>query len=140
MPPDTTTTYDLSPYADASPERTAEIAEAVSAAVRALNHTTLSGYRWPVDLYTVLGHLNAAAAGVPQALRQSSEWLTDQAAAGRVRHDHGVEATAAAADVAAHLVRAQQAAHDLQEALAAAHTAAAPLAAVPTHDDLQEDR
>jgi hypothetical protein len=62
-------------------------------AIRVLNHLTLassgptSGYTYPSDVDTVLGALQTLAQRLPQAVRQTSSWLTGQHQRGRIGHD-----------------------------------------------------
>jgi hypothetical protein len=69
----------------------AQHAEATTAAVRAISHITgwPAGLDYPSEAYTVLGHLAAVAAMVPQALVQISRQVTAWHDAGLIGIDPG---------------------------------------------------
>ena len=74
-----------------------EAAQGAADAIRALNYATLPhegypGLEYPSDVYDVIGSLKTALQRMPQALQQSSLWLGEQYAAGKVGHDSGVDA------------------------------------------------
>jgi hypothetical protein len=68
-----------------------EHAEAATDAVRAINHITSwpAGLNDPAEAYTVLGHLAAVAAMVPQAFVQISRQVTAWHDAGLIGIDPG---------------------------------------------------
>jgi hypothetical protein len=70
----------------------AQLAQAAADAIHALAHATQGkgprfGLTGPADVYAVLGGLDQVAAVLPEVLRQLSEWLAAERAAGRVGHD-----------------------------------------------------
>ena len=80
-----------------SPEQTLALARTAAGAVRSLNHATLggAGLAQPADVYSLLGELSFAAAGLPQLLAQAGRWLAAALAAGRLGCDDGTDPAAA---------------------------------------------
>jgi hypothetical protein len=80
-----------------SPEQTLALARTAAGALRSLNHATLggAGLAQPADVYSLLGELSLAAAGLPQLLAQAGRWLAAALAAGRLGCDDGTDPAAA---------------------------------------------
>lgn len=111
---------------DHSPALTCDAAQTCAEAVRTLNRATGDysgdGIVWPSTLHDVLTSLDAAALGLDQFARQSSAWLREQHAAGRIRVFVGGEyaADAEVRGATAGLTRVREAAAALADAQASA--------------------
>jgi hypothetical protein len=71
-----------------------EHAAAAAESIRAINHITGwtgGGLTYPSDAYTVISHLAAAVAMLPQALQQIDARILDWHAAGHIGIDRGTE-------------------------------------------------
>jgi hypothetical protein len=118
------------------PDYTVEVADAVSEGVRTLNYATRGrpGLVYPSHVYDVLGRLQAAAAGLDQALRQMSDFLAEEASAGRaVEHRGGPyhgDTAQAVEDASAYLRNARIRAGMLAASLASAQEAISGLEGV----------
>jgi prephenate dehydratase len=124
--------FNLSPHGPYTPEDTLAAADALTEAVRLINHATMSdGLELPGDAYTLLGRLERAVSGLPQALKQTAAWLDVEYAAGRIGRDGHPDAADAANDVHTHLDRAAAALGRAATSLAEAQAATAPLHARP---------
>jgi len=128
--PEPVTLSTLGPH---SPEYTRRVAGVAAEAVRVLNHATgnhaAEALEFPSDVDTVLAHLEALAAMLPQLHGQLLAWLQDQNSAGRIRLDHGRDSVAAVMEVGMDLLDASVAAGRLQDALTAARCWTATMAA-----------
>lgn len=119
----------LNTDAPTDPDYTRDVADALSEAVRVLNHHTAKAgaLHAPSDVYDVLGRLSAGTAGMRQLFHQLSVWVAAEHEAGRVRADHGdteerVRATRSA------LAEAAGVAEALGEVLRSAHNTTSTLA------------
>ncbi|MGQ0846537.1 MAG: hypothetical protein ACT4QF_20635 [Sporichthyaceae bacterium] len=99
-----------------------EHAVAAAAAIRAINHLT-RGEAMPAPLvYEVLGHLEEAARGLPQALNQIGDALTDSMLVYKLTDAPGRDPEFSIQAAGTHLVDAAHRAEKLGELLEAART------------------
>lgn len=108
----------------------ADHARGVAEAVRELNHATLptrvgDGWEYPADAYDVIGALDQAAGGIPQALDQVRALLARFAVDGILRSTRDVGTDLP--DAYRALDQAQQATRQLQTALSRTHAALSAL-------------
>jgi hypothetical protein len=105
-----------------------EIAWKMAELARELNYATLPhegapGLTGPSDVYDVAGALKTMAQRLPQACQQTSRWLDEQEAAGRVSHAKGVNPLADVTEVRAGFELGESAAGELERAMTVAHNA-----------------
>lgn len=119
-----TETFRLNTSGPHSDAHTIQAADALTTAVRVLNHATLSqdGVTDPATVYTVLGQVMAAVAGLDQLLGQLGDNLTRLDAARRLGHDDGHPAEALAVALR-HLDEGRPVARELNADIYAAHAA-----------------
>lgn len=107
----------------------ADHANAAADAVNALNHATLTptdaGWEHPADAHDVIGGLDRAASGLPQAIEQTWALLNRAKRDRRLRSTRDADTDLAAAKTA--LRDAAATAQYLQTALARAHSATSSL-------------
>lgn len=117
-----------------SPDYTRQVAEAMAEAVRVLNYATQSddGLKNPADAYELLGYLAAAAASLPQLLRQTQGFLDQGVQNGTVRDDHGREPVDVVDDAGRCFDAAQTDAYELYRHCEAARQAIGNLATTRT--------
>jgi hypothetical protein len=114
-----------------------EAAQEAAEAIRTLNYATLPhegypGLEYPSDVYEVIGALKTALERMPQALQQSSLWLGEQYAAGKVGHDSGADAGLDVASTRSLMDTAATMADELSVVLNRAHSASAHLTGTPS--------
>ena len=82
---------DLSTGTAPSPERTLQLAETFAELARVLNHQARhhEALRYPSDADRLIRELSAAAARLPQLLRQVAAWLNAEYEEGRIRMTDG---------------------------------------------------
>ncbi|HEY3683489.1 MAG TPA: hypothetical protein VGL93_10640 [Streptosporangiaceae bacterium] len=107
-----------------SPDLTRDAAQTIAEAVRALNYATGpysgSGIVYPSTLLDLYGALRRALGMFPQLAQQSADWLTKEAAAGRIiirDGEYAGQPEAAAAAAADALAQARALAATLAEVL-----------------------
>ncbi|MFI6498704.1 hypothetical protein [Nonomuraea typhae] len=123
-----TETYRPSPGGPYHDDYTLRVADALSAAVRVLNHATLgsAGVTSPVTVHDVLGSLSAATAGLDQLLGQLAQALQHLQASGRLGDLHG-DPTSRARQTLSEIETARGVADTLASRLARAFNATASL-------------
>lgn len=104
----------------------AEIAQQMAELARELNYATLPhdgypGLREPSDVYDVAAALKTMAQRLPQACQQTSRWLGEQEAAGRIAHAQGRDPHNAVIDTRLGFEEAQSAADALERAMTISH-------------------
>lgn len=119
------------PYADAD---TAVAADLAAEAVRYLNYAApRGGVTDPATVASVAGSLATAAYRLPQLLSALADWLTAEAAAGRLGDNHRQPPARLAARISATITAARDQATDLAAALSALHNLTATVhTAVPS--------
>lgn len=137
-----TETITLNTLGPHSPEYTSEVGRAMAECMRVLNYATRSSaeeaFRYPADVYELLGSLYTATERMPQLFRQLSQWLVRQAQAGRLGVDGDGSQDAAARQVELGqlwLGSAIAAALDLTRTLQSAQESIARLHALPEADE-----
>ena len=116
---------DLNPDGPHSPERTAEVGSLFDDCSRFLVYAMMAGkggVACPSDVYRLVADLYSATARLPQMCGQMEEFLSAQAATGRLYEARGRDVTAQCAQALAHLDQAATAAEALTVALQAAQT------------------
>jgi hypothetical protein len=124
------------------PDSTRAIAAGIDSAARLLNYATMSpaGLRYPSDVYSVLGELAAAMGKLPQALGQMAQFISAEVYEGRAREnaaygDHGGDARAAHAALAAAVREASSTATALGRLLDRAQAAVRGLESTAAGED-----
>ncbi len=113
------------PYADAD---TAGGADLAAEAIRYLNYAAPGGgITDPATTATVAASLAIAASRLPQLLAALEQWLTAEAAAGRIADDHHRPPADLAGRIRAVMSQAAGHADDLTAALSTAHNLTATL-------------
>lgn len=137
-----TETITLSTLGPHTPEYTSEVGQALAECVRVLNYATRSpadeAFRYPADVYELLGSLYTATERMPQLFRQLGEWLARQDQGGRLGVDGGRSKDAVARQVELGRIwlgSAATAALDLTRTLQSAQNSIAQLHGLPEADE-----
>lgn len=124
-----------------SPRRTAQAGDLLDRLSRFLVYATMSrnGVRTPGDAYVLVADLYLAAGRLPQLCGQLTEFLSGQAAAGRLRDDRGRDPAVQCALAAGSLQQAARHAAGLDKALQDAQAHIAGLAVAGHVTDIGDD-
>lgn len=118
----------LNPDGPHDAERTRQLGHTLTEIIRVLNHATrdLSGLPYPGTAYDLLGSLTSVVGGLSQLLGQVGDRLVELHATGRLQvrqGEHAGNPDRAVARADDSLTEAAQAAAELRQALARAHSA-----------------